>query len=854
MVGEFPKDEGKDKGEKGAQKPENTGVTFVQAVEGQAPGVAPGFKTEPSKTLDPFYRPANGGQQPEGPRRASPYLGSDIDPVTGKPIEKPQGGGQQVPSFRDRHADKQVDPTKPYERYNPNNPNGVRTASNAELNARAIAEQKIMSIIERRGLHGDIARDPDMNIASMKGFGRAILPVGIAGLTGASTDLLFKGGNFAADKSVAVGNAMKGSESKVVQRAGTLAEAPGQFWNRYVTGSGDLVPTKVANEVAEAAATRTSMITAEEAALRAAATEEAKAAANLRLATLRGSIDGNTVAVARTTQGVWSADEIAKLEQIAAGQAKAAPRTTIAANLAEKAKPLEGLKNGVVGAMANYSLILADRSIAEKISGPKAASESWNTAQWLTPAALALGKTWPGRLGYAAASIGVSRAVDGVLPKAPDSWNAPTGVMNWSDAAAFGGSYAMAQRIPNPIGRVGVALAAVTASKVFHAFEDSSNGKIKPTFLDAKENTVKDSRERSYDTLTDMRDSYQKLSGLKEDYMFDLIRASKTEADARWNGRNSDGSPLLRTDQKLLYFRQDAVMRNALGAEHLEQGTRIIDKSKVDYILRGYNLDLNGTASDLLLKSAFSSDKAASYTLGIVENNKDPNRPKVMVEGTAPTEQEAQDLKKFSDETRKKVNEVLHGEHDIPGAIRDLAKFTGANTDDVLKSIIKESDSKLLEYADIGKKAQQAKLEAEQKGVAPVVEMTSQHQQDATAMLAKLYRDQAVAYLAMAKNKLEKGSDGGGAEKLLFDEAVPQGQRDMIIDRNGRAVGQRNYNGAQGALRMAAYFGGGWDNPDIKQLVTEFNALAEKVPETIKKNYANPKLNPLNVDNGLYQR
>ncbi len=89
MVGEFPKDEGKDKGEKRAQKPEETGVTFVQAVEGQAPGVAPGFKTEPSKTLDPFYRPANGGQQPEGPRRASPYLGSDIDPVTGKPIEKP---------------------------------------------------------------------------------------------------------------------------------------------------------------------------------------------------------------------------------------------------------------------------------------------------------------------------------------------------------------------------------------------------------------------------------------------------------------------------------------------------------------------------------------------------------------------------------------------------------------------------------------------------------------------------------------------------------------------------------------------------------------------------------------------
>ncbi|HNM51083.1 MAG TPA: hypothetical protein PKN86_15315, partial [Candidatus Obscuribacter sp.] len=486
-------------------------------------------------------------------------------------------------------------------------------------------------------------------------------------------------------------------------------------------------------------------------------------------------------------------------------------------------------------------------SAAEAISGNKnAAAESWNVMQWAAPASLALGKTTWGKAGYLGLSLLGSRGTDALLGKAPDNWNAPTGMMDWKDAGMLGATLTLASRIPNPIGRVGVALAGVTAVKGIHAFEDNLPGNLKATYADTKEQVLNDSRERSGSSLNAMRESYQNLSGKKEDYLFDLVRASDEQMKASWNLKKQDGTPLLSDDMKLLAYRQDGVMRRSLADETIKNGTRIIDKSKVAYMLEGYNLDLNGLAADLLLRSASSTGGAAFMTQSIINNNNDSSKPKILVEGTQPTQAEIDGLNKFTADTRKNLDAILDGKHDIPGAINELSKpkWAGANSDDLLRTVVFEVDRQAIKYAKKGAGARDAAVAAEQAGNTAVAEMASREKQDCERMLAKLFRDQAVAYLAMAKNKLDHGKDGGGAQDLLFNEAT--NQHDLLPGNRRKA-----YNGAQGAILMAARFGGGFDNPDLKQLVEEYNKLAERVPATIRSNFRDTKLNPLNVDNGL---
>ncbi|MBI5174241.1 MAG: hypothetical protein SFV17_13635 [Candidatus Obscuribacter sp.] len=837
MGGEIPADSGDGK----QKKQEQPRISFSQAFDEvqQAPGVAPGAlqNGEKPKSLDPFYTPPTDGSRRPG--RAT--YGTDRDPTGGS---IPRERQTEVPgNFQEHHADKARDPNQPYSRYDPT---GRNQTAQVDIQQKARADAHIMSIIAKRGLANDISRDPDARTADgiMRGSTRLVV-AGLGGVLASKSEGLI---NTAAERSVNFGEGLKASESGLKRTAGTVVEQPGKFWQRFGTSTGDYIPTKGANLAAEASTLRTGMIDSMQKIATEGSDDAAKALANHKLPILRGSITPDVIATAKTSPGIWSADEIANLEKISKAEATLAAQAKKAGGaVADDMGGFKAFRTGLTGAVGTYGAVLADRSLAETISGNKnAAAESWNVMQWAAPASLALGKTTWGKAGYLGVSLLGSRGTDALLGKAPDNWNAPTGMMDWKDAGMLGATLTLASRIPNPIGRVGVALAGVTAVKGIHAFEDNLPGNLKATYADTKEQVVNDSRERSGSSLNAMRESYQNLSAKKEDYLFDLVRASDEQMKASWNLKKQDGTPLLSDDMKLLAYRQDGVMRRSLADETIKNGTRIIDKSKVAYMLEGYNLDLNGLAADLLLRSASSTSGAAFMTQAIINNNNDSSKPKILVEGSQPTQAEIDGLNKFTADTRKNLDAILDGKHDIPGAINELSKpkWAGANSDDLLRTVVFEVDRQAIKYAKKGAGARDAAVAAEQAGNTAVAEMASREKQDCERMLAKLFRDQAVAYLAMAKNKLDHGKDGGGAQDLLFNEA--NNQHDLLPGNRRKA-----YNGAQGAILMAARFGGGFDNPDLKQLVEEYNKLAERVPATIRNNFRDTKLNPLNVDNGL---
>lgn len=846
MGGENPeKDVKKDNTKE--EKPALDGYSLIQAMARDVAPLAqqPGGR---SPSLDRFLqKPPQGdqqaqngeGQQQRRPTRAE--YGADRD-AQGNPIDRTRV--TPPPNFSEHHKDQQIDPNKRWA----DNKGGARTGN---PNAMADADKHILDIIARRGMVNDIVRDPDARTTG--GLSRGVGAIAAAAGGGAVSQRIERAISDAAQKTLANAPVQQASESMVTRNGSKVAEPMARFWQKYVGNGGDLVLVKEGSEEAAAATMKQQMTATEKAAMEAAEKAgdlELKALHETRFNMLNKPITDTALGEANMAKGIWSQKELENLARIHRAEVKVGEAAAKIGAPAAEGGWMKGAKEGVKGAVGFYALNLADRSLNEAINGKGAAAKSWNTEQWLGPAAMVAfkGNKWA-TMATVAGSLGVSRAVDSMAGPAPEGWNAATGTMNWQDAGIVGASMALASRVNSPIGRLAVTALGVTGAKALHAMEDQLPGKIQNVYADTKEKVVDDKKERSFNSLDAMRGRYEDLANKREDYLFDLVRASGEEFATRWNMKNPDGSDVLTPDLKALSYRQDAAMRRALADETLGKGTRLIDKTKVAYVLGGYDLDLNGTAADLLMTSRQSSDRSAFTTEQIIAFNNDPaNTKKILIEGSLPQQKEADDLRKFSKETQEHLDKIFNGKHDIPGAVSDLAKFTGANSDDVLKSIIREVDTKTLAYAQKGKGALNAANAATEQGNTGAAEMATQAKEQYQQMLAKLYRDQAVAYLAMAKNKLDKGDDGGGAQGLLFNDA-PKNNWDTLPGNR-----TKSYNGAQGAILMAAKFGGGYDNPDIKQLVDEYNKQAERVKPTIKANYANYKLNPLNVDNGLYQQ
>lgn len=93
--------------------------------------------------------------------------------------------------------------------------------------------------------------------------------------------------------------------------------------------------------------------------------------------------------------------------------------------------------------------------------------------------------------------------------------------------------------------------------------------------------------------------------------------------------------------------------------------------------------------------------------------------------------------------------------------------------------------------------------------------------------MAKVYRDRALVYLALAHNKTK---DGGGAYDYLID------------DGKNHDPGQ-NVNGAQGNLRQAEALAG--NNPDMDELGKLFSEEAASMVQKKEAQVNNPSTNVL---------
>ncbi|MBP6350256.1 MAG: hypothetical protein KA392_12005 [Candidatus Obscuribacter sp.] len=825
MSGDQPVKPEKDKDQ---TKPGDSALTLIQAAQdGQRPpNVAP-LALEPgqkSPSLDPFKAKDQPGA-PKPPGRAT--YGTDRTP-DGERLDRTQ---QPVtPDFRETHRQYERNPNDRY-----STPTSAAAAQSKDLNALEITHKAIQQVIAKRGLAHDPFRDPDFMTAG--GFQHTAGATLAAMAGGAMSPVYERGLTAAANRTVIATAPYLESENAFKRNLAKMADAPARAWQTHVNGTGDLVPIKAGSEQAEAMALRQTRIMEAEAALKEAVEEEAKLKASQRLQTLRNPLSSQTVAAAEIN-GLWSKTEADELVRFSAAETSRA-QAIAGRKIAEPMGVASSMRTGLFGAAMSYGAILADRSLNEATGGK--AQESWNTEQLLGPMALVASKTTMGKGVALAGSLVASRAVDKVFGAAPEAWNAPTGNTDWVDAGLLGTSIALASRIPSAPLRLGVVGLGVGLAKGIHAIGDNTTG-FKDTYYDTKERTVVDARERSASSLDRMTNSYTDL-GKKTDYLMRLVMASDAQMRAAWNLKKPDGSPQMTQEQKLLAYRQDGVMRRSMGDAEVGKGTQVLENHTFNYILPGYNLDLNGRAADLYIRSTTSINGAHEFTRGIIDYNKDSSHPPVLVEGTQPKEEELKALKDYNADTRKKLTELFEGKHDIPGAVKDLAKYAGADTEKILKSIVFESDRMVLQYAEKGKKARDLGDKFTTDGNTRMAELANAEKVDCQQMLAKLYRDQAVAYLAMAKNKLDHGDDGTGAKDLLYNAA--NNPIDLLPGNR-----RKSFNGAQGAIMMAERFGDP-NNPDLQQLRQQFNELTDRVDPTIRANYGNPHLNPLNVDNGL---
>lgn len=848
---------------------EGLGSQVAQARYGQvAPGFNPG--AEPGKGRDPYYTgPADGK-----PQRA-PY-GPDGTLVPGA---NPNNGtqGEQVPSFTDRHKDKQVDPTKPYPRSDIGEQ--VRTGNQTPGQGRQFSWQgadffdpRVQQTIMLRGQHRDLLNStifagaasvpiPLLHREISKRADQAVVKAAevqqFEGLKTKLAETVRAGGDDAAKaaekleflkartaggivpyKDWAEATAKDGgklfspdelAELKRGANTGNMA----RWWQSNVDPSkvagGDLL--KVDPKHATAFQNFEGLQTKLAETVKAGGDDALKAAEKLdflKARTAEGKFTPQNWMEASAKEGgkFFTPDELAVLEQRAnAGKmidaAAAKQKGRIAQALDNMPGWMTRAGNGMIASVGQYFIVDWDRSMTQKVAGVNGLHESWNASQVIGPVALA---ALPGKLKLAApiVAIGGSQAIDGLARMtgltAPDRINAATGVYDGWNGAFVAGSLTLATYAKNPWAKATIAGIGTLAPMAVHAYQDNIGGNLKGGVDNVRESFNYDHTKRSYSSLREVDSSMQRVLNKKEDWIVANVDASFAAMNDRWNKPAAAGG--LTTEQKLLGLRDDASATGALSRNILDKGTRISDKgTEPQYMLDGYQLDVGGRALHYMLRTRNSADKAATLTEQIIRDNADPNK-QVTIKGELPKQSEADDLRKYSAEAQTDITKILDGKHDIKGAFDELVKKAEVLDKEFLKTYIKGPDNLILYYNDKGAKAQAAAQRAAAEGNEPLRQEAELKTQEYAKVVAKLYRDQALAYMAMAAAKMKNGNDGGGAYDLLIDDGV--NRKDIFP--NGQKKG---YNGAQGALRIADSYAPG--NPDTQQLAEVFSQLAKEM-------------------------
>jgi hypothetical protein len=747
---------------------------------------------------DPYYH----GGTPGG-RAGYGVSGTDAPGGAGTSPNRP--GGEVVPNFQQAHANDARNANQPYTP----NPAGAQAAQQMGGQGRPggqpggdPTESRIQAAISKRGQY------LSPWTAAWGGVGAVTAP-GTAKLLSLGADAL-------------VTRTTDGSKMN------RLGKAWQDNYDLSKVGKADLVKSSTKTAAADTDFAR--LVQAEKTAST-TGDAAAQAVAKERLDWLsRPLTSSTTVDIKAASQAqvdaggkaLFTEEELATIDgKYAATMSRAAEEKAVIESLQKSAPSAwKSFKAGAVGVGVDILAVNVDRSLAKAIGGENSLLHSWNTEQILAPTALALGETlvgksfW-GKAALVAGTIGVSRLIDGgtqaVGLGAPQKWNAVTGVMNGWDGFGIATGIAIAAAAKNPWAKVAAVGAGWAIPKVVHLFEDTSSNALAYQYENLTDKIASDHKSRSYSSLENVTKASEDLTAKKEDWLVSKIAQNRNTIQASWGN--------MTPDQKLLAFRDDAGMSVALGDELFKKGTRVSSQGDAKYTLGGYEIDLGGRAMHYLISGKDSTERAEAMTQGIIDNNNDSSKQKILVNGEQPSKSEIDGLEKFKGNITDELGKILNQRHDCQAVVNQVVKDVPPSSDDWRRTYITPTDGLIEHYAPRNLPSQAA---------------------ETRQVIGKLYRDQAVAYLAFAEYQIEHGhagqGDGQGALDMLQNNTTAHD-----IFPSGR---QKNYNGAEGVLKMAALFDP--DNKDLPELNTILQNELVKARTLAGQQLTNPNNNILN--------
>lgn len=517
-------------------------------------------------------------------------------------------------------------------------------------------------------------------------------------------------------------------------------------------------------------------------------------------------------------KGEFTAAEITLLEN---RQLALAAKADLAAKAkaAEEVKFMTGsgmwqnAKSGAFNVIAATGFKMLDGGVSKMMN-----TEEGSLTSLTVPLALGYGKQMglgKAKTGlYALGGIAASHAIDAVTP---DSWWRKN---TTETTAVEAGLMGLAFAVPTKDVKARALLigGAWGAGRLYNLARGESLGDQAEDALKSLQN---DKEERSYSSLNDSTNQFKKIARGETFWLQgDKIGLYKNDGNT-----NRTGEPVIQAQiaeeinkmktnwsqmapaDKLQGFRDIAILATAMGENRLDKGTRILRENKPTYALEGYGLDLGGDAL-MYLKMAKEQgvDKAKQMTQSLIKDNPDGNY----------NASEIADLDKFGRRIDASIDKI-YSKHDIEGAFEELKKFVPGNENTFGKTFLDNTNNKIA-----------ANRTGDPK------------------LLAKLFRDLSMSYMALASNKMDRGKDGGGAVDLMF--GTDQG-RQAAFGNSGKA---RGYDGALDALMAAEKLDP--NNPDLPQLKAIAEKLANQAKEKARAQLADPTTNPLNVNDGLYKK
>lgn len=512
----------------------------------------------------------------------------------------------------------------------------------------------------------------------------------------------------------------------------------------------------------------------------------------------------------------------AEIELLESRQLALAAKADLAAQAqaAKELKTFSGgqmLKNGKSGLMnmiAATGLKALDGGVSKMMN-----TEEGSLTSLTVPMALAYGKQMGmGRTKtglYALGAIGAAHAADVILP---DSiWRNNTTSVSGVEAVLLGGAFA----VPTKDMRARALLVggAWGAGRLYNMMRGDT---LADKAQDALDSLKEDKEERSFGSLSDSTNQFKKVARGETFFLQgDKIGLYKNDGNVKKTGEPVIQAQLaseidrmkrewgqMPPGDKLQGLRNVAILSTALGENRLDMGTRILKENKPVFALQGYGLDLGGDALMYLqMAKKEGVEKAKSMTQKLIADNPDGEYKSG----------EIADLDKFGQRINANMDKI-YGKHDIDGAFDELKKFIPGNENTFGKTFLDNINNKIANNATSGD----------------------------SKMVAKLFRDLAMSYMALASNKMDRGKDGGGAVDLMF--GTDQG-RQLPFGRSGKA---RGYDGALDCLRAAKQLDP--SNEDLAQLLVIAEKLANQAREKAAAQQADSTTNPLNVNDGLYKK